>query len=481
MAFVMAQLKDATGREISESEQRELLRRISSARTRLLAMVPFFGHLCLNLKPRVAQPQDRIDTAGVSRDGSLILNYDFCQKLTDPQLCGLLCHEVLHPALQCWERQGSRLAIVFGPGGQRFSLWNLAHDLSFNPQIVKLADNSEAKGTIEMPPDGALDPSMDGMAAEEIYDRLIEQAKKNSEQGGSCTGEGCPQCGGQDPNCGECGGEGEPCPRCGGEGCPGGMSIELPGNGKHGIGDDMRDDLSSTEEGQKAAQGNQSAQRKLEEDWKVNVVAAAQMQEKEKGKGTLPAGFQKYVDELTDPVVDWKDVLSRWIGENGRRQDYTYRRPARRSESVGEYLPSLQKFGVADVVVLWDTSGSMNGRETEILSEVQAICEDLGIAVRVICCDTMVHSDVDGIEDALEVIPHIKGGGGSDFRPAFKRLEDEHYEGVVVSFTDGYIDVPPTKPHLIKDVLWVIGAHDVDPTGGKWGEVLNMNDAAMGR
>jgi len=283
-----------------------------------------------------------------------------------------------------------------------------------------------------------------GQAAEEIYDALLKKAKKG--QGGGGTG-----------------------------------SIQIPGNGKHGIGDDMRSDLSDSEEGQKAANGNSASQRKLEEDWKVNVVAAAQVQEKEKGKGTLPAGLQKIVDDLTDPKVDWKDVLSRWIGENGRRQDYTYRRPARRSESVGEYLPSLQKFGVSDIVVLWDTSGSMNGRETEILSEVQGICEDLGLSVRVICIDTAIHSDVSDIQDALDMIPHIKGGGGSNFCPAFDRLDDEQYDGVVVSFTDGYIDVPKSKPHLLKAVLWVIGEHDTDPTGGKWGEVLHMNDEAMGR
>jgi predicted metal-dependent peptidase len=444
MTTVMPHIHEkAPTREPSESEIKALLKRVSACRTKLLAVVPFFGHLCLNLTPRIARPQDRVDTAAVSLDGTMILNADFCAKLTDAQLCGLLCHEVMHPALLCWQRQGTRLAIVADENGEgKFSLWNLAHDLSFNPEILELAERSEAKGQVELPPDGALDQKMKGMAAEEIYDALLKKAKK---------GKG------------------------------GGSTIRLPGNGKHGIGDDMRTDLSDSEEGQKAAQGNSASQRKLEEDWKVNVVAAAQVQEKEKGKGTLPAGLQKYVDDLTDPKVDWKDVLSRWIGENGRRQDYTYRRPARRSESVGEYLPSLQKFGVSDIVILWDTSGSMNGRETEILSEVQAICEDLGLSVRVICIDTAIHSDVSDIQDALDVIPHIKGGGGSNFCPAFERLDQEQYDGVVVSFTDGYIDVPETKPHLLKAVLWVIGEHDTDPTSGKWGEVLHMNDEAMGR
>lgn len=427
----------------TETEARALMRRISSCRTRLLALVPFFGHLALNLRPRVATARDGIDTAGVTPDGTLILNHKFCEKLTDAQLCGLLCHEVLHPALFCWARQGSRRAIVSTPNGACFSLWNLAHDLSFNPEIIELSERCEARGAIELPPDGALDPKFKNHSAEEIYDKLIEQAKKNPNNGGNGQSTG---------------------------------TISLPGNGKHGLGDDMRADLSDSDDGQKAAHGDKGAQTRLENEWKVAIVTAAQVQEKERGRGTLPAGFQKLVDSITDPKVDWRDVLSRWIGENGRRQDYTYRRPARRSESVGEYLPCLQKFGVDDIVVLWDTSGSMNGREKDILSEVHGICEDLGISLRVICCDTEIHSDTKGIQDAMEMIPHIKGGGGSDFRPAFKRLEDEQFDGVIVSFTDGDICVPASQPVLVKGVLWCVGPNDRDPSDGKWGEVLRMTD-----
>lgn len=435
------------GRELSEEEERLLMKRISSVRTRLLALVPFFGHLALNLKPRAARPQDNVATAAVAPDGTLILNFDFCSKLDDAEMAGLLCHEVLHPALFCWQRQGTRRAIVeapdpMNPKGRpiRFSLWNLAHDLSFNPEILELAERSDARGAVKLPEGGAIDLKYKGKSAEEIYDELLTQAEKNGGGGGGSAG-----------------------------------MIKIPGGG-HSIGDDMREDLASTPEGQKAAAGDPGARTKLENDWKTSVVAAAQVQEKEKGKGSLPAGLQKIVDEITDPKVPWQDVLSRWIGENGRRQDWSYRRPSRRSETIGEFMPSLRRFGVDDVCVLWDTSGSMNGRECDILSEVHGICEDLGIGLRVICCDTVIHSDVCDIRDALDVIPHIKGGGGSSLIPAFKKLEDEGYDGIVVVFTDGYIDVPETKPPLIKDVLWCLTKQDVDPTHGRWGEVLVIED-----
>lgn len=434
-------------REITEEEKKKLMTRLQKARTKLLAMVPFFGHLCLNFKPREARPGDNVPTAAVARDGTLILNYDFVEQLTDAQVCGLLAHEILHPALFCWDRQGTRAAIVSGPNGARFSLWNLAHDLSFNGQIMELANKSEAAGEVELPPRAAHDKTLDGMSAEEIYDDLLQKAIKNKQQGK------------------------------GGQGSMG-VLTSLPGGG-HAIGDDMRDDLAESRDGQQAAQGDKGAQQKLENEWRVNILAAAQVQEQEKGQGTLPGGLQKIVDALKNPRVDWKDILSRWIGENGRRSDYTYRRPARRSESIGEYLPSLQKFGVDDVVVLWDTSGSMNGREGEILGDVQAICEDLGLSLRVMTCDAAIQGDFKDVQDVSEIIDQICGGGGSCFLPAFNRLSEEDYDGVVVCFTDGYISVPETKPIRLKACLWVIGPHDVDPSHGKWGDVLKVNDGEV--
>ena len=58
---------------------------------------------------------------------------------------------------------------------------------------------------------------------------------------------------------------------------------------------------------------------------------------------------------------------------------------------------------------------------------------------------------------------------------------DENYDGVLVAFTDGYIGVPECAPVLMKAVLWVLAGGDIDPTGGKWGEVLKINDEEMGR
>jgi predicted metal-dependent peptidase len=437
---------------VTEEMIRQTKKRISRARTTVASLCRFFGHLILKTTPVVALPEHGVNTAAISPDGTVYFNPHFVAELTDAELCGLVIHETLHAALLCWKRQGNRNALVVGPNGQIYTLWNVAHDLSFNPEIEELGAKCATNGQIKLPKGGLLDPNFKGMSAETIYAKLLDKAM-------------------EDPI--EIGGGG-----------PGGGAVgtlDLPGlNGKSEIGDDMRDDLSTTEVGKKAAQGDKLAKQKMDNDWRVSVVAAAIAHERRHGRGHLPAGFQKAVDELQENRVDWRDVLSAWIGEKGTNLDFSWRRLSRRSEAAGCMMPGYMKYGLDDVVALWDTSGSMNGRETEILSELRAIIEDLGLTLRVICCDTAIHSDTHDVQQALDLIPHIKGGGGSDFTPCFTLLEEERYEGVVVAFTDGVIGIPATKPPLIKDVLWVIdpSKHDVDPTthlgSGRWGDVLRM-------
>ena len=424
---------------VEQQERNEKLRmRISRIRTALTTWVPFFGHLLLKLEIRMAEPQMGIATAGVTRDRKLYVNVDFVEKLSDAELAGVLTHEVMHPAFLCWERQGSRVAMAVSQSGARVSLWNMAHDYAINGIIDEM---TSGVSSIKLPEGGLINRSKyDGMSAEEIYDDLLQQASNGGK-----------------------GGKGN------------GGTVMLPKT-PWGM-DDMRNDLGDKpgENGDSSGSRSETENRELDNYWKVAVCEAAQIHEQEKGRGTLPGAIKKLVDSIVDPKINWVDALSRWVGENGRRADFTYRRPARRAEALGEILPSIQKHGVDDIVVLWDTSGSMSGREIDILSEVIGICQDLTLSLRVICCDTQVHSDQSEVEDVNDI--DVAGGGGSDFNPAFQRLHEEGYSGVVVTFSDGAIAVPEEKPPLIREVLWVRWSNkrDVDPTQGRWGECLHVD------
>jgi hypothetical protein len=319
---------------------------------------------------------------------------------------------------------------------------------------------------IEVLPDCLCDEKYRDWSAEEIYDDLLKDTLMVN------IVQGCPDCGGTGqqggmpmPGGGAPGqGGNKPCPTCGGKGCKGGGGSGQ-GKGQNPLADplfgDGREDLSDSEDGKKAARGDKAAKNRINTDWKISIVAAAQRHERQKGRGSLPGGLQRLIDEFTDPKVDWREALARWVGENGRRCDYSYSRPSRRSESVGQYMPSLRKYGVADVTVMVDTSGSIGDRMLkEGLAEIQGVCEDLGIGVRAMIIDAALHEDVE-VEDAFELQQHLSGGGGSNFCPAFDKLQEEGYEGVVIAFTDGDIAVPHDKPTSIKGVLWCIyeGCH----------------------
>jgi predicted metal-dependent peptidase len=295
--------------------------------------------------------------------------------------------------------------------------FNIAHDFAINLIIDAFA--KQHPNHIRMPKVGLIDSKYEGMSAEEIYDALPKQKQ------------------------------------------PGGM------------GGDCRGDLAESSDGQAAGRGDQSSQTKLDKDWKIHTEAARQVHETALGKGSLPAGVQKILDELLDPKVHWSTVLSQWLGENAGKQDFTYQRPSRRSESVGEILPGILRSDLPDVTILWDTSGSMSGQEVAILSEVADIVDELGLTIRLIVCDCTIHADVDRIDNVEALIPHVKGGGGSSFTPAFDRLAEEGNTSVVVAFTDGYIDVPALQPDSLKGVLWVITDRGQRPAS--WGRAIQLD------
>lgn len=439
--------------KLDAAKEAHLLERIGKARTKLMARCPFFGHLSLKLRPRLTRVRDLIDTACVGPDGTLAFNPAFVDSLSDPELCFVLAHEVMHPALLYFDRMQGRLP----------ELWNIAHDYAINLIIKQMAtDNS-----IKLPEHTRVDEKYKDWSAEEIYDDLLKDSQmvklcttsdedgQDGQQGQQGQGQGQPQ---QGKGKGQGKGQGQP--------GRGGRKFKDPLHG------DARRDLNDTNEGQRAQQGDKSAQTQQSNEWKISIVSAAQRHEHEKGRGNMPAGLLRLIDELVHPKVNWLERLSRWVGEYGRRIDFTRQRPGRRSEAVDTYLTSQKKYGFKDVVVMMDTSGSISmDMLKKGVSEVQGICEDLGLGVRALIIDAAVHDDV-RVEDAFALMSKLSGGGGSDFNPGFQRLIEDQFEGVVVAFTDGDIAVPAEKPEQIAGVMWCIyeGCH----APARWGETIEI-------
>ena len=91
------------------------------------------------------------------------------------------------------------------------------------------------------------------------------------------------------------------------------------------------------------------------QDWKIATQQAAQAA---KMAGKLPRSLARYVEELLEPVVDWREALRQFVDQIARN-DYTWTRPNSRYFSRGLILPSLYNQEIPPLVVAVDTSGSI--------------------------------------------------------------------------------------------------------------------------
>src|SRR5260370_2647630 len=130
----------------------DVRQRLSAARAALVLDHPFFGALALRM---ALEEETKGRTRTMATDGrSIFYDKAFVKGCCDPELIGLLAHEVMHPAMQHHTRRGDR-----GP-----SLWNDAADYAINPILTESG--------FTLPGDVLNDPRYRGMTAEQIYDAL---------------------------------------------------------------------------------------------------------------------------------------------------------------------------------------------------------------------------------------------------------------------------------------------------------------------
>ena len=181
-----------------------------------------------------------------------------------------------------------------------------------------------------------------------------------------------------------------------------------------------------------------------------------------KSVGSVPAGLQRWAEELFSPRVPWREVLAghvrRQISTVAGRRDYTYMRPSRRQQAVRAsgstiLLPAMRQPAPPRVCVILDTSGSITSDElTLFLGEVVGITRAAGVSapLDVICCDAEAYP-VQRIRSRSDVSSlRLEGVGGTDMgvgMAAAAELSPRPH--VVVVFTDGYTPWPQQQPRGI--------------------------------
>ena len=161
------------------------------------------------------------------------------------------------------------------------------------------------------------------------------------------------------------------------------------------------------------------------------------------GKG---AGSQDGIfGDILAPKVDWKRALRDFIQETcAGRDEATWRRPNRRYLADDIYMPSMQGVTLNELVIGFDTSGSVFGGDemTRFVSELSVIIEQVKPAkCHVIYWDTKVagHQVFEHGQFAVQDLK-IKGGGGTDGSVLFDYLREKNMNPqAIVQFTDGCV------------------------------------------
>lgn len=384
-----------------------IMDKLIRSRIQLLMKFPFFGTLALNFK---LVENNQIQTAAT--DGKdFYYNKDFVGGLSDGEIAFLIAHEVMHCTLGHLWRKGSR----------NHEKFNIAADMAIH-SLLKQYDNTSDFKFIE----GALyDPKFNDKPAEEIYDLLPDQPSSNMGNG---------QQGGQGQN-GKNNNSGN------GKGNQKGKGKNGSGNGRQTIDDhSMWDKASTQQDGDKKAK-----------DWQEKMISAAEVASA-KDPGSVPGSIQRIIGSLTNPKLNWKELLVEFASTCA--YDENYCPPAKRYNGLIEsfgcdvVLPdfNIDSNLVKDLVIVCDTSGSYSDSDlTNFFSECVGIADQLAGQVNgyVLFCDTDVRAvyEFDDIADITECRP--VGGGGTRMVRALDYCKEKQESGEwdmsgMIMFTDAY-------------------------------------------
>jgi predicted metal-dependent peptidase len=172
------------------------------------------------------------------------------------------------------------------------------------------------------------------------------------------------------------------------------------------------------------------------------IRAAVMQASKAAGAGNVPAGVKRMLNDLTNPQMDWREILNMKI-QSMIRNDYSWSRQSRKSQGTDFYLPATKEDVKVEAAVAIDCSGSMgDDMLRDLLSEVKGIMEQFpDFKLYVWCFDTRVYSFETFTPENLHEIDtyNIKGGGGTDFvcNWTFMKEKDLMPERFIM-MTDGY-------------------------------------------
>lgn len=194
--------------------------------------------------------------------------------------------------------------------------------------------------------------------------------------------------------------------------------------------------------------------------------------------GSIPAGFERLIQQFTKPKANWRQLLKHYIRQYAidcRKQDWGIN-PAPESYYYDIVLSDTQfQPRVRDIGIVIDTSGSINENELSLFfGAIAEMMEQMKFAVHIVTCDTQAYNpQYIKTSDELRKY-HVYGGGGTDLMPAINYLNDEKRCRLIVVFSDMIWSVPKEKPENIK--AYVIFVSTAEKPEIQWGKIVAFDE-----
>lgn len=298
-------------------------------------------------------------------------------------------------------------------GSRQPQLWNVAADIVVNGAIAE-------QGCFTLPPGAIRDKQLEEKSVEEIYELLLQNPPKKCDWIFDL--------------------------------------LDFPPTG-------------AREGGEGSLEAGRNAE--LEAHWKAAIQQAITIARASDQQGSLPSGLRRELGALTEPQLDWRSYLWRYLV----RTPNDFLGFDRRFIGRGLYLETLEGESVR-VFVAVDTSGSISNEQMRMF-----LGETCGILNAYPHLEgTLFYVDAEAYGpyplESDSAIPRPVGGGGTSFIPFFDRVAeiwDGQSNAVCVYLTDGYGRFPSIAPEL--PVLWVVTAGGLDLARIPFGETVRLLQA----
>ena len=401
-------------------------KRYVEAQTYLVRKVPVLGIPLLEKLPPVVS----YNVQAMATDGTCILyNPEWVVEQPLLELVHVIAHEVAHVAFKHMTRRKHR--------DQK--LWNVATDYQVNSYLHKM-------GVGQMPSNCLYEDKYNGMlmTSDAIYNDLVRESQPEPSEEKPKS----PSSNGNNP-----------------------LQEEIDIAASYGWVDDYDGsdpEAFSKDEGYdangKPIPVSQSPANIQElEDQMDEAVSHGEFAH-QKISGNDPAISINDIMEPADiEVVDWEDALQEFLTEKVKVCK-NWNRPHKKWLQQGFWLPSKGSYGLKDIVIMNDESGSMNDEENQAcltnideLSQLGLISFDRLVVMHFTSCVGKVEYFEPG--DDIKYIRH--SSGGTCFTTVFNKARDMELIGDIdpscyIVMTDMYDYYPPEPDH---PVLWMSVTH----------------------